>query len=402
MKKVIALVAILGFAGSIANAQVGNFKYDGLFEFHRYNNSNTTDADSDAGDKRENQDYRANIGINFDASDDANVQINLIKLAGGDSVDFGQAYVGVKNVLKLDHKFGRQFFGKAGDLVAYYGPDAWYVADMPYSALEGWYAEWKNEKLNVNAIFGKENAESKTTTNGDTNIHGVNASYQLHALLNPAAYIYKKVTVNAAATDDTKLNVYGVKANGKLEDLKLSYYGEYAMSRGAKTSAVDYEGSALLVGAAMDLEVAGKWTFSGEFGMGSGDEASAGKDEDFTAINSNYRPGIIYGGNAVTPGLADLTTWNLGAMWNPTFSEKLTLSGKLLNFSPTEEVTGVGGYDTYGTELDLCAKWQHTENVFLKGYLAMFSYDSDYGKTLNAVNHDDAAYQFGLLASVKF
>jgi len=399
MKKVIALVAILGFAGSIASAQVGNFKYEGDFKFHKYYNSNTTDANSDAGDKKEDQDYQANIGISFDAGQDANVQINLIKNAGANDVNFGQAYVGINSVLKLDHKFGRMFYGKAGDIVAYYGPDAWYVSDMPYTALEGWLGEWKNEKLNVNAVIGKE-VDAKTAKATDVNIHGLTASYQLHELLNPTAYIYKQVTISAAGTADDTLNVYGVKGNGKF--MGFDYYGEYAMSRGAKSDTVDYEGSALLLGASYNLDLLGKWTFSGEYGMGSGDEASAGKDEDFTAIASNYRPGIIWG--AGTNSLSDLTTWNVGAMWNLEKYNKLTLSGKLLNFSPTEEPAT---YDTYGTELDLCAKWQHTENVSFKGYYAMFMADKDYMDIVNDATNDDdgtddAAYQFGVLVNVKF
>ncbi|MEW5907272.1 MAG: porin [Elusimicrobiota bacterium] len=400
MKKLIAIAAVLGLASSMASAQVGNFKYDGKFEFHKFYNNNTTDANDNASDKEDDQDYRANIGINFDANDDVNVQVNLIKNAGANDVEFGQAYVSIPQVLKLDHKFGRMFYGEAGDIVAYYGPDAWYVSDMPYTALEGWNGVWKNDKMTVGAVFGKE-VDAKNAENTDENVYGLTVNYPVNDMFNPTAYYYKHNTI--AAGTDNKLNVFGVKANGKIKG--VSYYAEYAMNSGEQTATVDYEGSAFIAGAAMDVELAGKWTFNAEYASGSGDDTGA-DDNDFYGVSENYRPGIIWGSGANS--LGNLTTWNVGAKWNPDFQEKLTLSGKFLNFSPTEDA-GLT-YDTYGSELNVCAKWQHTENVGLKAYYAAFMFDKEYvdadaiiGDGVNNGNGtDDMAYQFGLLATVKF
>lgn len=410
MKKLIAIAAVLGLASSMASAQVGNFKYDGKFEFHKFYNNNTTDANDNASDKEDDQDYRANIGINFDANEDVNVQVNLIaarqivrnQAGTGDAtvnkVDFGQAYVSIPQVLKLDHKFGRMFYGEAGDIVAYYGPDAWYVSDMPYSALEGWNGVWKNDKMTVGAVVGKE-VDAKNAENDDVNVYGLTVNYPVNDMFNPTAYYYKHNTI--AAGTDNKLNVFGVKANGKIKG--VSYYAEYAMNSGEQTATVDYEGSAFIAGAAMDVELAGKWTFNAEYAMGSGDDSGA-DDNDFYGVNTNYRPGIIWG-NGVN-SLSDLTTWNVGAKWTPDFQEKLTLSGKLFNFAITEDIAAQG-WDTYGNELNLCAKWQHTENVSLKAYYAAFMFDKEYidwdnDTTNNGNGTDDMAYQFGLLATVKF
>lgn len=408
MKKVIAMIAILGFAGSIANAQVGNFKYDGKFEFHKFANNNTTDADDDAGDKVNDQHHRANIGISFDAGQDAKVQVNLIKTPGANNVEFGQAYAALDNVLYVNHKFGRMFYGEQGDMVAYFGPDFWYGIDpvtdngMLYNAFEGWYGEWKKDKLTLAALIGKK-ADTYGDVDGDEDLVGVTANYPVNDYLNPTAYVYMQKTDNPAGTPNDKLNVMGVKATGKIADLNLNYYGEFAMNSGEQNATEDYAGNALRLGATMDVELAGKWAFNAEIARGSGDDdGTDDENNDFTAISSNYRPGIVYGG--FNAGLDNLTVINVGAMYTPAKIEKLTLGAKFFNLTPTEEPAA---YDAIGNELDLCANWQHTENVSLKGYYAMFMADKDYMDIVNDATNDDdgtddAAYQFGVLVNVKF
>jgi len=398
MKKVMAIAAILGFAASVASAQVKNFKYDGLLEIHKYYATNTVDANSKADDKASDNDYRANIGFNFDAGQDANVQVNLIKNAGADNVEFGQAYVGLKNLLGLNHKFGLMFYGNPGDMIIYYGPDAWYVSDMGYNALEGWTGNWKKDKLTISALIAKE---SDTKTNRiDADVYGVTANYAINEYLNPTAYVYQWAdnTGLYGAIGMDRLNVMGVKANGNYKGLE--YAGEYAMNSGDyihKTllTKFDYKGNAIRINAAYGFDLIGKAKISGEYLTASGTR-TATKDKNFYGIMENYRPGIIFGCTNNTVG--NMTTWNLGANWTPEKLNKLNLDAKFYNFGHTETVATV---DQIGNELNLVATWKHTENVAFKGYYAMFMVDSK-NSTVNFLGNDDNAMQVGLLASVKF
>ena len=404
MKQIIAIAAILSFAASVASAQVKNFKYDGLLEIHKYYATNTHDYDSNADDKDNDQDYRANLGFSFDAGQDANVQINLIKPSAVKTVEFGQAYVGFNNLLGLSHKFGRMFYGTPGDMVIYYGPDAWYVSDMGYTALEGWTGDWKNDKLTITALIAKESDTKNSKT--DTDIYGVTANYSVNEYFNPAAYVYQWASSDTGLIFGTvgmdRLNVMGVKANGKF--MGLEYTGEYAMNSGDYINSVtltkfDYKGHAVRINAAYGFDLIGKAKISGEYLTASGDKGSSTKNENFYGIMENYRPGIIIG-SANNP-VANRTTWNLGANWTPEKLNKLNLEAKFYNFATTEKVTvGANSYDAYGTELDIAAVWNHTENMALKGYYAITTADNKYSKAMSIGN--DNAIQIGLLASVKF
>jgi hypothetical protein len=97
-------------------------------------------------------------------------------------------------------------------------------------------------------------------------------------------------------------------------------------------------------------------------------------------------------------GIANLTAFNVGAKWMPTKIEKLTLGAKVYHLSPTEEPAG---YDTYGNELDVTAKWQHSENLGLKAYVAYFMPNSDYADTVFA-GKDGASTLLGASLTVKF
>jgi len=214
------------------------------------------------------------------------------------------------------------------------------------------------------------------------------------------AYVYEQKTWQVAGAADLTLDVIGVKANGKF--MGFDYSAELAKNYGRKAAGVNYTGTAFLANAKYDMNILGKITFMGEFAMGSGNKSSAGKDEGFTAIASDYRPGILMGGIGNLAGLNNLFTWNLGAKWNPEMIEKLTLKGKLYHFGTSEKVTvGPNSYDSYGNEFDLAAGWQHNANVNLKAYYAMFLPGDDYSKATLA-NKDDLNTALGAALTVKF
>ncbi len=411
MKTAIGLAAILGFVAAMASAQVNNFKYEGLLEVNKYYSNNTRDYNSKAGDKVNDQDFRANIGLIFEAGQNVNVQVNLINSsATPHTVDFGQAYLGVNNLLGGNHKFGRMFYGNPGDMIIYFGPDAWYVSGMDYTALEGWTGNWKKDKLEVNALIAKmiDGRGSRT----DVDIYGVTANYALSEYFNPTAYEYQGTEYNNAFADSTttasvginRFNVYGLKASGKYKGVE--YSGEYAMNSGKYVRASSlkkytYEGTAMRFNAAYGFDLMGKAKVSGEYLSTSGDKNAAdSKDKNFYGLNGNYRPGIING--AFNNPIGNTTTWNLGAKWTPEKLAKLALEAKYYDYAATEKVTiGANSYDSFGTEFDFTATWNYNEKLALTGYFATAMPDSKYSKAVLA-GKDDNALQVGLLASLKF
>lgn len=434
MKKLIATLALLVFAGNIASAELlKNFKWDGKIVVNAMATNNAGDADSDMKDKTSDVNAAVYLNAGFDLTEDVEAVVSAVKsnrqygtnsetvaAATADGFNFEQAYLNLKGVLGFDHKIGRQYYGDEGSLVVYYGPQGWpyKYADNgnPFSTsgIDGYTGWYKNDKLSIHAVaFKATDTDDKVATaatdfnDEDLDIVGVVGKYDLMKLLNVGAYIYE-VKQSSIPAADTVLNVIGVKADGKVEELNLSYYAELSKNYGHDhENNQNFTGTAFLAGAKMDLDLVGKWSFSGELARGSGDKSSAKKNEGFKSINTDYRPGVIYSGVFGNTGVENLTTWNLGAKWQTPMFEKLTLSGKLYHFGYNEKVTSsvnTQTTDTIGNELDLGAKWQHNENVALKAYYAAFIPTSKYAKYAldSATANDDMVTTIGAAVSVKF
>jgi len=439
MKKVIGMLALVALVGNIANAELlKNFKYDGKIEVNAYQ---VKDADYDKtnADKRNDVDTRVQLNAGFDITEDVDAVVSAVKANrqhGDNSEDvntaldnlfFEQAYLNLKGVLGFDHKLGRQYYGNEGDLIVYYGPQSWpFMGDntgpafgnaLGVTGIDG-YTGWYNYgKWAFNGVLAKEtNANAAADT--DTDLFGIVANYDLRDDLKLGAYVYRMNHQSGAviAGPSSHLDTIGVKANGNFKGFE--YGAEIAKNMGLYNETLegltlltgtpqtgDFSGMAFKANLKYGMDLAGKITFMGEYAMGSGDDDSTDdKVESFMAINSDYRPGIIWGGNTMVVGgngLSNLTTFNLGAKWNPSKVEKLTLGAKYLNFSPTEDA-GLG-YDTYGNELDLTAGWQHNETVGLKAYYAMFMPDSDFAVAMNGAGAaDDSTEVLGAAFTVKF
>lgn len=436
MKKVIGILALLAMTGNIASAELlKNFKYDGKVEVNTYQTKNI-DYNDDATDKVNNTDVRVQINTGFDLNDDASAVVSIVKndrQHGDASQDVNtittklfveQAYLNLKGVLGFDHKLGRQYYGNEGDLVIYYGPKSWPftyggVATTGFNreaidAYTGWY---KTGKWDIHGIIGTVENNSSGGESMDQNVSGIVAKYDLMEDLKLGGFVYRynAQVANQAGPND-HLDTIGVKADGKF--MGIEYGAELAKNMGLANEAVhdlayaladatylpnnttgDYSGMAFKANAKYGIDLMGKLTFMGEYAMGSGDDDNTNdKVENFFSPNSDYRPGALWGGEYLTglggAGLDNLTTYNVGAMWNPSKIEKLTIAAKYFHFAPTEEPTG---YDVYGNELDLCANWKHSENVGVKAYYAMFMPDSDY-----AGANDDSTSLLGAAFTVKF
>ncbi|HAN04946.1 MAG TPA: hypothetical protein DCQ25_06835 [Elusimicrobia bacterium] len=417
------MLALVALVGNIANAELlKNFKYDGKIEVNAYNQNNA-DFNKDLNDKSGAVDTRLMLNAGFDLNEDVDAVVTAVKnnrkygqaaeTATSDNVatttgildvvTFEQAYLNLKGVLGLDHKLGRQFYGEAGDMVVYYGPQMWpYTSPMAVTAIDGWTGWHKLTGLgrdwDMHAIIAKE---VRGNGNTDINLSGFNAKTSV-ADVNLNGYVYQKNDNNTSAGNNDYLTLVGIRAKYEIPQVKnLVVAAEYDMNMGKNTNAADkHEGFAYKLNADYSMDLAGKLAFSGEYVHQTGDDDAAdSKDEAYQDINSDYRPGIIMGGGFATGaafGANDgVTTYNLGAMWTPAKMEKLTLAAKYYNFSADNKNTFAGD-EHVGNELDLCAKWQHSENVAVKGYYAMFMPEKD-----NFAN-DDSQTMMGAAFMVKF
>lgn len=428
MKKVIGLFAVVALVSSVASAELlKNFKYDGKVEVNAYQTTNANDFNSKIKDKNTDVETRVQLNTGFDLNDDANAVVSVVKnnRHQGDAKEnvntiqaqlvFEQAYMNLKGVLGIDHKLGRQYYGNEGDLIVYYGPNMYpYTNSLPVAALDAWTGWYKTGKWDMHAVYGKiANTCNAPLADTDTNLSGFVAAYNLQDNLKLGAYVYEQKDMKAAAATDLTRDVVGVKANGKF--VGFDYYAELAKNYGRQAAGpVNYAGTAFLANAKYGYDLMGKWTFMGEFAMGTGDDKTTDKkNKAFHSISSDYRPGAIWGRYWVAGlnsdpvlSIADtgLTTWNLGAKWNPSKVEKLDLGLKYHYFAPsvTKQDAVKIGYTAYGTELDFTANWKHSESVNVRGTLAAFMPDKKYVTTCFGTTKNDAINYMGLDFMVKF
>ena len=426
MKKVTVMLALVALVGNIANAELlKNFKYDGKIQVNAYATNNTADNDADTQDATSDVDTRVQVNMGFDLNEDVDAVVSLVKenrqygdtgTANGENIDaitlnsiFEQAYLNLKGVFGFDHKLGRQYYGNEGDLVVFYGPKGWpYPAKFGTTALDAYTGWYKTGKWSMHGVAGKAlNLAGSVNEDDDTDLLGFVANYDLREEIKLGAYVYEQKDYNDGAADLT-LDVVGVKAMGKI--VGIDYTAELAKNYGHQAAGVNYEGMGFLANAKYGMDLAGKITFMGEIARGSGDDNSTDdKVESFNAIASDYRPGILWGANMAglkTDGVtanSGLTTWNVGAMWTPSMAEKLDLCAKYVYLAPTEDkLNGASiGYDTVGSEFDVAATWNHSDNVKVKAYVAYFMPDKDYATASGSTN-DDAATMIGAAFKVKF
>ena len=304
MKKVIGMLAVVTFASSMASAELlKNFKYKGEIEVLSVTEANGTTFNKKAKpeDKFSDTRSRVTLGASFDLNEDADAVVTAIKcdrqydstvqqtVAGGtiDAFKFYEAYLNLKGLFSIDHKVGKQFYGERNDINIFYGPSGWSTRVMTASSLEGWTGVWKMNKLTVGGLAAKY-TEGLTTTLTDKDITGLTAKYDYSEIVKPSAYFYQSDDRNGVVTKENRLLVMGAKADGKY--MGVTYSGEYAMNRGSNrtaATAVDYKGNAMKFNANYTVGLGlGDIEASGEFVRGTGDKASATKNEGFETINS--------------------------------------------------------------------------------------------------------------------
>lgn len=451
MKKLLGTtLALAMFVPAGANAELlKNLKVGGQLDIQTTSARNTSDfatrpnhaaGGAGPGAAAANNDRigaattRAILKLDWDLLDDVHSRVTLVKGASNNAASarpYGTApntittleaavYIEEANV-KIDKVFdlldvtaGRQFYGEEGDLIIYYGPRDNY--GLTVSALDIFRADWNGEHMSVTGIAGKTAGGAATATGpADTDLRGLTVSCKMHEMVKPSLYVYNRVTRNTAgaalgsqAGKNDNLWVAGVKAKVMTGGLTASVevaknFGE---NRPVATSNnpefAQYKGYAVQLKAAykLDLSDVGMITPWGEFGMGTGDaNFNQHGNYNFQAINTDYRPGGIYGrfdsasaaalGAGVTgfggssAGLSNRVIWGLGIKGTPSALNKLTAGVAFYRYAFHRVAPGVDPNDpavkygvkpsrNIGSEVDVTAEWKHSENVSLKATLGSF------------------------------
>jgi len=449
MKKLLGMtLALAMFVPAGANAELlKNFKVSGNLDIQTTSARNVRDfvtradtfpanpatqATGENNDRLGHANTRVIVKMDWDLLDDVHSRVTLVKGAWNNDSNagarsYGQASQSVQTLIDktfieeanvkidkvmdlLDLTAGRQFYGEEGDLIVYYGPRDNY--GLRVDALDAFRADWNGEHMSVTGIAGKTLDSNVTTVENTTavvaaDLRGVVVSCKMHEMIKPSLYIYNAVqhavgSLGSVLGKNTNLWVAGVKAKFTAGGLTAS--AELAKNFGEdRTTAQNsnFKGYAVLGKAAfkLDLQDLGAITPWGEFGWGTGDSNGVyAGNRTFQAINTDYRPGGIYGrfdnGSAVplggavgtfgasSNGLANRLITGLGVKVTPAAVAKLTVGAAYWKYAfdrladngttPAQSALPSRNSRNIGSEFDVTAEWKHSENVSFKGMAGSF------------------------------
>lgn len=432
MKKLLGTtLALAMFIPAGANAELlKNLKMSGNLDIQTTSARNQTDLvtrPEPIGGSPANQDRlghastRVILKMDWDLLDDVHSRVTLVKGAEGVAAGTARTYgTGAESLhgitaatfvqeanVKIDKLMGhvdltagRQFYGEEGDLVIYYGPRDAY--GLRVDAVDLFRADWNGEHMSVTGIAGKtaDVASVGTVGGAATDLRGVVVSCKMHEMVKPSLYVYNQVQhatggIGSTTGKNTNLWVAGLKAKFTVGGLNAGV--EAAKNFGedrTTTPNSNFKGYAILAKLAykLDLQDAGAITPWGEFGWGTGDSnGTFAGNRNFQSINTDYRPGGIYGrfdassaevlGNGVSGfagssnGLSNRLIWGLGLKVTPAAVEKLTVGAAFYKYAfdrLAANSNGTRNSRNIGSEFDVTAEWKHSENVSLKATAGSF------------------------------
>lgn len=439
MKKLLgtALSAAVLLSSGPANAELlKNLKVNGGLDLQMVTSRNVDDFSTHAtaagvanNDRQGGTLTRTWLSMGWDLLDDVHAKTTIRKNdrtwgtagAGGQGAGTDQAigaggiqaniYVSEANV-KIDKVFGhfdatlgRQYYGEAGDLIIYYGPKNNY--GLVVTNIDAARVDAANDWIGFSGLAGKTVGSAIGATAADVDVHGFDVGVKPMPI-KTNAFVWRQIThatgalgtpsntALAAGTNDY-LWVYGLKVKGEAMGgwAAVTVAANAGQNRLQAATAAptsrsrSYSGKALLVDAGWKADVSGVGGFTPwlNFGWGSGQSSTLeNRNEGFTAIASDYRPGLIYGkfdgaiaagglGNTSTPGtvsgagLNNRVIWGVGLKVAPAAVSKLTAGLSYWDFrrqratSTTAAAPAGLGNKHIGSEIDVTLDWKHSDNV---------------------------------------
>jgi hypothetical protein len=406
MKTSISLLALLALAGStVGHAELlglGKVSTDGSLEVLGQSADNEADFDDSLNDHRGETVTRVQVGVNAEVTEGVNARVaftrtpssNIINPKygqGPNNVQFEQnsilvenAYVDVNKFLFTDSvRLGRQYAGRKGDLLAYFGPvndDSLTVTSL--DALSAWK---KTGPITWSFVTGKPfegtGAVGVADGAGDVNVTwitaGSNELIKGHNVPVELGYYEGNIGNGTSSSDNDNLTIMDFRAGYVCPGDMLHVMAEYARNGGkvhfaSPTPDLKYKGSAFSLKASYDTKDVGLLV-RGQFASSSGDNNPGDNQlKNFAAINADYRFGeILSNSNALSggtySGLDDsagtgVRVFGFGASYTLPFDDKkYAVHGDYYNVRANKVVSGAS--KKVGSEIDLAASYDYSENV---------------------------------------
>jgi hypothetical protein len=452
MKKFAVALAVLALAGVQTGWSgvlgLNNIKSDASIEVKGIQANNEVD-NLPANDRRGETVTRLRLGASADIVDNVSGRLELLRATGQfgqgpssaqteqDKWSFQNAYVRFAELFTLQNvTLGRQYAGRRGDLLAYFGP----INDDALStrALDGLSAvrmlgpvraEFVTAKVVENQAVSQTEATPPATTS-DVNITWANFRLdptELSSMKGKSDFrlplevgIYQGSNGNGSGvvTDNQNLIIYDLRASVIINNA-FDIGAQFAMNdgqRNAGATAVDYAGSAFVIHAKYD-DAQNGFGLGFNFANATGDDDGGNEDDAFHdyfilgAGGSDYRYGeIISNSNAFVAnnGLGvGLDTGSFGDGLNiislagyftlPWDAKKWTVDAGYYMVQFNEAATGVD--DGFGNEIDLALGYRYSDNVSMRAGYAHF--DPDFGNRAPAAADEATSKLFASLA-IKF
>lgn len=445
MKKLLgSTLALAMFVPTGANAELlKNLKLSGQLDVTAVSARNVTDfvtrpaqgAITNGNNDRLGHAFtRTILSADWDLLDDVHAKVTLVKGAhnlstlrgygtGGENLNTIQTNTIVQEAnVKIDKlaglfdtTIGRQFYGEPGDLIVYYGPrdNYGFVTD----AIDAFRFDWKGEHMSVTGLAARTaDTGPATLASAATDVRGIVVSCNQHEMVKPSVYVYNRVThatnglgitVPPAASTGKNTNLYVAGLKAKVMAGGFSGSAEFAKNFGDDRSTFvngglgpqsgRFTGYALQLKGGYKADIADVAAFNpwAEFGMGTGDAnyAHAGNGV-FQSINTDYRPGGIYGrfdqtagvvlaqgltsgvnGSAASNGLSNRVIWGLGVKATPAALNKLTTGLAYYRYAFHRVAPNAAGQKVsrnIGSEVNLTNEWKHSDNVSVGVTLGSF------------------------------
>lgn len=350
----------------------------------------------------------------------------LISGAGdgvANNIFLSQASVKVDKVAgQFDLTMGRQYYGDPNDIVIFFGPSDKAEYQLPYSAIDAARVDWGgSESLAITTLAGVIKSGSEATIpQTDSDLYGIDFTGKSGETAKGSLYLWNKVTHNTGASgvspgDDPSSaggkndNLFVTGFKGKVAGGGFWLRGEFDQDFGDNriapgttgnfADASHYEGWASMgdVGYKAEDDNIGMVSFWGQTAVGSGRSSTRENHNDgWVAINSDFRPGSIYGrfagagllgskiplvgnnaNNSLGDGndLSDRIIWGGGIRMSPAIANKFQIGVsywdfRLERFADLPDVGYAYNGNTHiGSELDVDVTWTHSENVsFASGW----------------------------------
>ncbi|MFH1726709.1 MAG: hypothetical protein ABII00_19035 [Elusimicrobiota bacterium] len=309
-----------------------------------------------------------------------------------------QAYFTIDKVFgAVDMTLGRQFYGEPGDHIIYWGPRDDY--GLTTTAIDAFVADVGNDFVTFSGIAGKMIGSGQLTTAADRDIRGFDVGMK-GMPLKFNAYTYNRVQKSATTIGlgsavggaNDNLWVYSIKLRGDGGggwfnfDAAMNGGANRLVAPGGIATTGSYSGKMFAVdfGFNMDVPDVGGFTPWANFGWGSGNSnALEGENDGFTAIASDFRPGIMNrrfdgqlvglteaNGNAInTASLNNRVVWGFGTKVTPAAADQLTMGVSFWDFHFQRNTLNNAAFASnqgnkhIGYEYGLTADWNHSENV---------------------------------------